>query len=69
MQMLVTAILMSIPQLLNVLLLLFFYYLIFGAITLEVFGRGALQGRCGAPDFTNATSVLAGNGKSVLQVR
>jgi hypothetical protein len=60
------AIVRSMPRLMDVVLLLIFFYMFYGIITLELFGLGALRGRCGYPVFDNSSSVLQKDGQILL---
>jgi hypothetical protein len=50
----VLTLLKSLPMLLDVFYLACFHMAVFGAATIQIFA-GKLRGRCGAPDFSNAT--------------
>ncbi len=56
-QKILQALFKSLPMLLDVLLLTLFYFAIFGIICVQLF-MGILRKQCGAPDFSNAVTVI-----------
>ncbi|KAG1680114.1 hypothetical protein FOA52_000227 [Chlamydomonas sp. UWO 241] len=63
---LVVTIIRSLPMLANVLVLAAIFFVLFGAIGIELMGMGALRGRCGAPDFSGALSFVDNAGDIVI---
>lgn len=60
--------LLSLPMLGDVVILALFFFAIFGILCVELF-KGRLSYRCGAPDFSSATSLYTADGNVLLQVR
>ncbi len=58
MQNLVGSIIACLPMLLDVIILISFYFIIFGIMTVQLFG-GVLRNRCGVPIFDEATTDAA----------
>ena len=63
-QMIVEALILSLPMLTDVVFLAVFYMCIFGIACTELF-MGLLRNRCGAPDFTYAYEDENGGGLMV----
>ena len=59
--------LLSLPMLGDVVILTLFFFAIFGILCVELF-KGKLGYRCGAPDFSAASSVYTVDGNILLQV-
>ena len=53
MQLVVDALISSLPMMTDIVFLAMFYYAVFGIICLQIF-MGQLEYRCGAPDFTSS---------------
>ena len=58
-QNLVGSIIACLPMMVDVIVLLIFYFVLFGIMTVQLFG-GVLEYRCGYPTFDEATTDTSG---------